>query len=81
MKVFVLFTEETCHYDRSTFVEVFADKEKAKAAFDEFIAEWKVRAEKEDWEMDLSDDYFEAYPVGGYSEDSAIAKIEEKEVL
>lgn len=80
MKVFVLFTQMVFDFEDSNSIEVFSTKEKAMEAFNEFVAKEKKNAESDEWEIEISDGYFEAYEEGFYSENHAMAKVSELEV-
>jgi hypothetical protein len=80
MKVFVLFTQVVFDCEDSSNVEVFSTKEKAMSAFHEFVAREKKNAEDDGWEIELSEDSFEAFEDGCYAENRVLASVSELEV-
>ena len=80
MKVFVLFTQKVFDCADSNSIEVFSTKEKAMVAFNEFVAKEKKNAESDEWKIEISDGYFEAYEEGYYSENHVLASVSELEV-
>lgn len=80
MKVFVLFTQVVVDCEDSNTIEVFSTKEKAKQAFDEFVTKEKKNAENDDLGIEISEEHFEAYEEGRYTENHVLAEISELEV-
>ena len=80
MKVFVLFTQVVLDCEDCNTIEVFSTKEKAIVGFNEFVSKKKKDAESDEWEIEMSDCYFEAYKDGYYTENHVLAEISELEV-
>lgn len=82
MKVYVFFKEQVYEYDLlSQDVEVFLKKEDAEKAFMDFVEDekgWLKGKKGEEWEIEESENHFEAYEWGSFPKNHTIAWINQE---
>lgn len=83
-KVFVVVIDQMFDCDRVLdSVDVFDTEEKARAKYNEFVEKEKKWIEdegREDWEVQETENSFDAFEDGYYAQNHSYARIEEKEI-
>ena len=80
MKVFVLSYRSVCPSGEDSDLRVFLTKEKAMEAFDGCVSEARKEAEENEYRIEESEGFFEAYDYGYYWANHIRISVEEKEV-
>lgn len=80
MNVFVLSYRSVCPSGEDSDLRVFLTKEKAMEAFDECVSEARKEAEENEYRIEESEGFFEAYEKGWYWDNHIRISVEEKEV-